>query len=261
MSKKTHKTKMSLTELAAMRGVSKPEQVGCTFDAELAPRDYAAEALARKAEEESAKSRLLAEKAAKKAADSKAEVSLVKLPLHCGKVNANSKRQARVLFELKNEILVCDADIARAWAKFDELPELGEYELSSEPSAYYNDHRVVICSDGIFPYQHGQEIEGILRRDGRTIHVSDGYYIGVLHRGSLVSLRYKKYVREYVRRCCTSDIRHEASKHEATAMVSKMADEAIDLMIRQVWLEYPLLPEEDTAKNSGAEWHWNDRDV
>lgn len=73
MSKKTQKNKMSLQELAAMRGIEKTEQAGCTFNAELVPRDYAAEkaeaAAAKKAAEEAANQARIAEKAAKKAAE------------------------------------------------------------------------------------------------------------------------------------------------------------------------------------------------
>lgn len=183
----------------------------------------------------------------------------IKLPLHCGKINANSKRQARALFELKNGAGVADVEISSAWEQFNELPETGEYVIS-EPSAYDNDHRVVICESGIFPYLKGQEIDGVLSREGGKVRLADGFYISAIHRGSLIFLSSKRDAREYVRKCCSSEIRHEMSRHEATAIVSKLPDEKIDLLIKQVWERYSSLPESET-KNSGAEWHWNDRDA
>lgn len=183
----------------------------------------------------------------------------IKLPLHCGKINANSKRQARALFELKNGAGVADVEISSVWPQFIELPEIGEYVIS-EPSAYDNDHRVIICNDGIFPYAKGQEIEGVLSRENGKVRLADGFYISAIHRGSLIFLSNKRDVREYVRKCCSSEIRHEMSRHEATAIVSKLPDEKIDLLIKQVWERYSSLPESET-KNSGAEWHWNDRDA
>lgn len=186
----------------------------------------------------------------------------IKLPLHCGKINASSKRQARVLFELKNGIKIADAEIEGLWKQFNELPENGEYVIS-EPSAYDNDHRVIVCEAGIFPYGKGQEIEGALSRENvkvGTVRLADGFYISSLHRGSLIFLSNKRDVREYVRKCCSAEIRHEMSRHEATEIVSKLSDEKIDLLIKQVWERYPSLPEGETS-NAGADWHWNDRDA
>lgn len=183
----------------------------------------------------------------------------IKLPLHCGKINANSKRQARALFELKNGAVVTDVEISSVWKQFNELPETGEYVIS-EPSAYNNDHRVIVCKAGIFPYLKGQEIDGVLsREEGGKVKVADGYYLSAIHRGSLIFLQNKRDAREYVRKC-SEDIRHELSRHEATAIVSKLPDEKIDMLIKQVWERYPSLPEGETS-NSSAEWHWNDRDA
>ena len=69
------KTKMSLSELAKLRGFAKPE-TGCTFDAAFIPRDYEAEVAAKKASEEAELQARLAEKAAKKAALAEARLEL-----------------------------------------------------------------------------------------------------------------------------------------------------------------------------------------
>lgn len=183
----------------------------------------------------------------------------IKLPLHCGKINANSKRQARALFELKNGAAVNDVEISSAWEQFNELPETGEYVIS-EPSAYDNDHRVLVCDAGIYPYLKGQEIEGVLSREGGKVRLADGFYISAIHRGSLIFLSSKRDAREYVRKCCSSDIRHELSRHEATEIIASLGDEKVDLFIKQVWDRYSSLPESET-KNSDADWHWNDRDA
>lgn len=183
----------------------------------------------------------------------------IKLPLHCGKINANSKRQARALFELKNGAVITDVEISSVYPQFIELPEVGCYVIS-EPSAYKNDHRVIICEAGIFPYNHGQEIAWVLFREGGKVRLADGYYISAIHRGSLIFLQNKRDAREYVRKCCSEDIRHELSRHEATAIVSKLPDEKIDMLIKQVWERYQSLTEGETS-NSSAEWHWNDRDA
>lgn len=182
----------------------------------------------------------------------------IKLPLHCGKINANSKRQARALFELKNGAGVADVEIYSVWPQFIELPDFGEYVIS-EPSAYDNDHRVIICDDGIFPYGKGQEVAGVLSRENGKVKVADGYYLGAIHRGSLIFLQNKIDAREYVRKCCSTEIRHEMSRHEATEIVSKLPDEKIDLLIKQVWERYPSLPEGETSNSGAADWHWNDR--
>lgn len=61
------KTKMSLSDLAKLRGFTKPE-VGCSYDNSFIPRDYEQEAKDKKKAEEAELQARLAEKAAKKAA-------------------------------------------------------------------------------------------------------------------------------------------------------------------------------------------------
>ena len=62
------KTKMSLQELAKLRGFTKPE-VGCSYDNSFIPRDYEQEAKDKKASEEAELQARLAQKEAKKAAE------------------------------------------------------------------------------------------------------------------------------------------------------------------------------------------------
>lgn len=236
------KKKMSLTELAALRGVEKPK-VGCSYSEEHLPYDYEAvkdEEVVKKDEV------IMAEEVVK-------PVSTVVLPLYRGKVGANSKRQARVMFMLKNNKPVDDVEIAQAWPTFSDLPELGQYN-TKEPFCYSNDHKVVVCSEGIFPYEN--EVSGVIQREKSGVVVTDGYYLAAIHRGSLVALSDKVSVREYVRRCCT-DIKGEWEKYEATLLVESMSDEVIDRFVNQVWPKFSTLPEPYTK---GADWHWNDRD-
>lgn len=182
----------------------------------------------------------------------------IKLPLNKGVVGAASKRQARVLFELKNGFHVTDVEVSAVWPQFSELPE-SDFYVAKEAFCYDNDHRVIVCEAGIFPYGKGQEIAGVLVRENGCVMVMDGYYLSTIHRGSLIFLRNKTDARIYVRKCCSVDIEHELSRSETTEILTRMSDEKIDLFIQQVWSEYQALQDEDTSV--GGDWHWNDRDA
>ncbi len=181
----------------------------------------------------------------------------MKLPLYCGKINATSQRQARTLFAIANEVEVTDVEIAGVWPAFVELPEEATYAIE-EPSAYSNDIRFIICQYGIFPYAHNQEIEGVLKRNGRKLEVTDGYYVGVLHTGTIAFLSKKQDLREYARKSC-DELRHKLSAYEAVKLFDSFTPEQIDRFLAQIRPGYTDLPESDVVPSS--DWHWNDRDA
>ncbi len=181
----------------------------------------------------------------------------MKLPLSCGKIPASSKRQARVLFAIANDAVVTDTDIVGVWPAFVELPEEATYALS-EPSAYSNDIRFIICQYGVFQFAQGQEIENVLVREGRKLVVTDGYYVGVLHKGTISFLSKKQDLREYARKSC-DELRHKLSAYEAVNLFDSLHQEQIDRFLAQIRPGYENLPESDVVPSS--DWHWNDRDA
>ncbi len=181
----------------------------------------------------------------------------MKLPLSCGKINANSKHQARTLFNIANDAVVIDTDIVSVWPAFVELPEEATYALS-EPSAYSTDVRFIICQYGIFQYEHSQEIEGVLKRNGRKLEVTDGYYVGVLHTGTIAFLSTKQGLRDFVRKSL-QELKHKPSAYGAVNLFDSLHQEQIDRFLVQIRPGYTDLPESDSVPSS--DWHWNDRDA